>query len=218
MNDTAAGGATVATRVTIEAVERLDGAVQERLRQMSKGRLREMIPRAIDGKFRMCVPPEPDDDDLILAALIDELWEARAELVALRAVAAAELPTPMLSSLDEDIEGYIRATPKTAVAIAVDYWHLVNWQQEAARLHAELVALRATVSQQAAVVAAARKYCYYQGFIGIETEAAGEAKRYLGRLQDTLADLDTARQHAAPDPPGAARPAAGTAAGPGAGE
>lgn len=89
MSDTAAGGATEATRVTLGAVARLDGAVQNRLRQLSRGRLRELIPRAIDGKFRMCIPPEPDDDDLILAALIDEALASRAELVALRAVAVA---------------------------------------------------------------------------------------------------------------------------------
>lgn len=75
---------SIATRVTIEAVDRLDGAVQERLRQMSKGRLREMIPRAIDGRFRLCVPPMDDDDDLILSALIDEVFALREQVAAQR--------------------------------------------------------------------------------------------------------------------------------------
>jgi len=74
--------ADVTTRVTIESVERLDGAVQARLRQMSRGRLRELISRAIDGKFRLCIPPQDDDDDLILAALIDEVFALREQLAA----------------------------------------------------------------------------------------------------------------------------------------
>jgi len=81
---TESGKGVVTTRTTIEAVERLEGAVQARLRQMSKGRLRELIPRAIDGRFRLCIPPMDDDDDLILSALIDEVFALREQVTALR--------------------------------------------------------------------------------------------------------------------------------------
>lgn len=81
---TESGKGGVTTRITIESVEQLEGAVQERLRQMSKGRLRELIPRAINGKFRLCIPPMDDDDDLILSALIDEVFALRDQVAVLR--------------------------------------------------------------------------------------------------------------------------------------
>jgi len=102
---------------------------------------------------------------------------------------ATETPTPMLSSLAEDIEGYIRATPKAAEAIAVDYWHLVNWQQEATRLQAELVALRAVVAAAEEVIAAARPRRWRS------REGCSCADCALAAALITLV---AARQHAAP--------------------
>lgn len=66
----------------MESVRQLDAATQERLRGMDRDRLRELIPRAIDGRFRLHMPPQPDDDDLILAALIDEAIAGRALIAA----------------------------------------------------------------------------------------------------------------------------------------
>lgn len=115
----------IVTRVAIEAVERLDGAVerldgavQERLRQMSKGRLGELIPRAIAGKFRLCIPPEPDDDDLILAALIDEVIAGRAVIAVVDEYAAARLAYETLPP-----------RPKTAVSAPVHQAWLAGYER-----------------------------------------------------------------------------------------
>lgn len=67
-------------------LSRFDAAVRERLRGMGGDELHAIISRAIDGKFRLSVPPRPDDDDLILAALIDEALALRAVAEAARAV------------------------------------------------------------------------------------------------------------------------------------
>ena len=120
---------------------------------------------------------------------------------------ATETPTPMLSSLAEDIEGYIRATPKAAEAIAVDYWHLVNWQQEATRLQAELVALRAVVAAAEAYHAAcvATEEAYDGGAPGWG-DRVSDAFVPRNEASDALRTAIAARQHAAPAPTREERP------------
>lgn len=129
----------ITTRATTEAVARLEGAVQERLHQMSRVRLRELIGRAIAGKFRMCVPPEPDDDDLILSALIDEVFALRDVVAIVDEYAAARLaietlpPRPYTHVSAPVHQAWIanRAAIEARVAVASErWWALVRQRAE----------------------------------------------------------------------------------------
>lgn len=126
---------------------------------------------------------------------------------------ATAAPIPLVSSLAEDIAGYIQGTPQTAATLAVDYWHLVNWQQEAMRLQAALTALVALRAVAAAAEAYALACDAVQAVYGSASAdwgaRMGEAMHARQEASDALCAAVAARQPVAPDPPGAARAAAG---------
>lgn len=71
----------------------------------SEQEMRAALRAFLSHRQRMCVPPQPDDDDLVIAGTIDEVLSLRAENAKLRAVEAAAEPALVLAHAYADMAG-----------------------------------------------------------------------------------------------------------------
>jgi len=62
------------------------GMSQERTEQRAMTEIREAFYRMIKGEHSLHVPPQPDDEDFVIGAALDELEAARGEIDRLNAV------------------------------------------------------------------------------------------------------------------------------------